>query len=339
MESSVLMKSLNPRFSLVGSTQEGSRIGVGNEIDVTMKFMAWETFPPFEITNDAFHLQKSDTCPKWMHIFFNSNGHFCMESFILDVCEAVSTSLDVIFNQKRNPRNLNRLQDNGDYDRSKCDYCKIQGLGESGDFYVQCEFCTVCVSRTKMGICLQFLWLHEQIEKPFYCSIDLVPAYNIIPKNIKSVIQMVNMAMIGKYHPKGWYNNLVNFLKEDRIVEELWSEGEHVDKVLLKSLGGGRYFIRGGQQLNSEVLQKNKRLLKIYIFLKALRAYLGIENLSNFRIKKILMGPTFVSMASSATFFSDLIKNILSHDMFRVYFESHINLQTMKFKKVQRPFT
>ena len=66
VKSSDLMKSLNPRFSLVGSTQESSRIGVGNEVDVTMKFMAWEANSPFQITNDAFHLQKSDMCPKWM---------------------------------------------------------------------------------------------------------------------------------------------------------------------------------------------------------------------------------------------------------------------------------
>ena len=342
VKSNDLMKSLNPRFSLVGSTKESSRIGVGNEIDVTMKFMAWEANSPFQITNDAFHLQKSDMCPKWMDNFFDNNGQFNMEAFILDVCEAVNNSLDSIFIQNKHPRNLSRWQDNRAYARSSCDDCKIQNFFALREFFVQCEFCTVCVSRTKLGICLQFHWSHEGIEEPFYCSIDLVPVYNIKPVDTKRVIRLVNRAMISKSHPQEWYSSLVNFLREDRIVEELWSEGEQVDIVLLKYLGGGRYFIRGGQRLNSEALQKNRRLLNIYTFLKLLRTHLDIENLSNFRMKKILMSPKFLSSNLrnlylrksfvSEEFYGRLIEVVLSHDMLKIYFEPYVDLKTMQFK-------
>ena len=41
-----LMQYLDPKFVLVGSTQEGSRIGVGNEMDLSMHFMGWGT--PFK---------------------------------------------------------------------------------------------------------------------------------------------------------------------------------------------------------------------------------------------------------------------------------------------------
>ena len=114
-ESNDLMKSLKPRFTLVGSTQEGSRIGIGNEIDVTMHFQAWEENPPFEISGDAFHLHKSDACPRWMDVYFDSKGQFIVDTFSINVCQAVSTCLDVIFEQNQNPIKLTRFQKNEDY--------------------------------------------------------------------------------------------------------------------------------------------------------------------------------------------------------------------------------
>ena len=40
-----LMKKLQPKFVLVGSAQEGTRIGIGNEIDMTMHFTHREPRP------------------------------------------------------------------------------------------------------------------------------------------------------------------------------------------------------------------------------------------------------------------------------------------------------
>ena len=62
---SELMQNLQPRLVLVGSTQEGSRLGIGNEIDLTMHFKGWKK--PFKIKDDAFHLRKADKCPMWMY--------------------------------------------------------------------------------------------------------------------------------------------------------------------------------------------------------------------------------------------------------------------------------
>ena len=108
-------------------------------------------------------------------------------------------------------------------------------------------------------------------------------------KDTKLVIGLVNSAMIGPSHPPGWFNSLRNFVRDDQLVEELWSKGEVVDKILLKSLGKDEYFIRGGQRLKTETFCTNEILVIAYSYLKILRTFWAIDNLSNFMIKKILI--------------------------------------------------
>ena len=340
LESGELMKNLQPRLVLVGSTQEGTRVGLGNEIDLTMNFKAWEKCPPFKICNDAFHLYKSDTCPKWMDIYFSSEYQFELESFIYDICQAVRTTIAIIYSKKLNPSRLAQVMSNEAYRRNTCRDCKKLNKKEKLWFF-QCPLCIVCVSRTKMGVCLQFKWIHKALAKPVFCSIDLVPVYQIKSEETKFIIRLVNMAMTGILHPPVWFRHLISFLKEDRIVEELWSEGEKVNKVLLKSLGGNNYFIRGGQRLNTEELSQNELLLNAYVILKILRSYLDIDEVSNFMMKKMLMGPTFAYMAVSERVSVDqLLQKILQHDKFRFYFEPHIDLQKMQVKRLKdkRPY-
>lgn len=354
--SSNLMGKLKPRFVLVGSTQEGSRIGIGNEVDLTIHFLAWKQCPPFKIIQDAFHLYKTDTCPQWMDTYFDDSNKFVLEAFICRLCQDVEQALDIIYSSKQNPKRLSRQQTNEDYITNSCTNCKSENSTRS-TWFIQCVNCTVCVSRTKMGVCLQFEWRHENVDKPVLCLLDLVPVYNIESEETKRVIRLSNESMLSRSHPPAWYNNLKNFLKEDRVVEELWSEGETVDKVLLKSLGNGNYFIRGGQRLRTDVLCGNARLLGAYVLIKAIKSYLEVEDLSNFMIKKMLMGPTFVELESTtrqpapsgpgivdssgapvpelplyrqATCDADLLQDILAHDKFKMYFEPYIDLANMQ---------
>ena len=47
-------------FNVVGSVAEGTRIGLGNEVDLTLTFAKWKTgAAPFAVhDDDAFHLYK-----------------------------------------------------------------------------------------------------------------------------------------------------------------------------------------------------------------------------------------------------------------------------------------
>ena len=55
-KSSDLMKLLQPKFTLVGSIPEGTRIGIGNELDITIDFEGWKGNPPLMAGVDPTHL-------------------------------------------------------------------------------------------------------------------------------------------------------------------------------------------------------------------------------------------------------------------------------------------
>ena len=318
-----LMQKLEPKLVLVGSAQEGTRIGIGNEIDLSLHFMAWEKCQPFMILGDALHLRKSERCPEWMDPFIDKDDNFTLNTFTYEVCKAVDDALATIFSHRLNPPRLVRAISNDEYSKRKCTKCKSMN-DDKKSWFVQCVDCVVAVSRTKMGVCLQFEWYHDDMKKPAYCSIDLVPVYIVEDVETKVVIRLVNSSMIKRSHPPGWYSHLKNYLKEDRLVDDLWSENETINKVLLKCLGNGQYFIRGGQRLRPETFMHNENLRMVYILLKTLRTTLEMENLTNFMIKKMLMDPTFVTMALPDKIIDVFFREVLSHKKFKLYFESRL---------------
>ena len=46
----------------------------------------------------------------------------------------------------------------------------------------------------------------------------------------------MNSGMLGPGHPDGWFHNVRNYVREDRIIEELLEEKGVVTAVLLKML-------------------------------------------------------------------------------------------------------
>ena len=54
------LSRLKPRLIVVGSVAEGTRIGLGNELDLTLTFRSWrgEAIPFAVRDDDAFHLYK-----------------------------------------------------------------------------------------------------------------------------------------------------------------------------------------------------------------------------------------------------------------------------------------
>ena len=77
---------VNPRFVLVGSVAEGTRIGLGNELDLTVTFDGWDDDqPPFKVDpGDPFHLKATDFIPEWMGPFFDAEGRFHFNKFLAE---------------------------------------------------------------------------------------------------------------------------------------------------------------------------------------------------------------------------------------------------------------
>ena len=73
---SPIMAYLKPRFTLVGSAAEGTRIGLGSEIDLTMRFEGWlqQDEAPFEMfLRNSDHLYKGAQWPKWAEWYFEKD--------------------------------------------------------------------------------------------------------------------------------------------------------------------------------------------------------------------------------------------------------------------------
>ena len=79
----------------------------------------------------------------------------------------------------------------------------------------------------------------------------------------------------------------------------LGSEDEMVTKVLLKMVNcreRRNYMVRAGQHLTGDKFQSS-RLKKVFCQIKVLRQTFGVDQLSNYLLKKILAMPEFLSMS------------------------------------------
>ena len=181
--SSPLMRSLKPKFTLVGSVAEGTRIGLGSELDLTMRFIGldFQHLPPFCIQEkDPFHIYKGDKELEDLEGYFDGEGKFQLGIFKEDLSMIVESSLFNIFTSGRNPQRLRINPNNhrtiGNIVGWHCKDCST--LYKENWVNIQCENCLLAVSKTKLGLCLQFLWstkIGEQTEA--CCSMDLVPTF------------------------------------------------------------------------------------------------------------------------------------------------------------------
>jgi hypothetical protein len=177
-----LMKLLKPTFTLIGSVAEETRIGVGNELDLTIEFGGMEEDSFQVVEGDPYHLTATKKIPAWMEKYVDENDKFIHHALIYDFLKAVDCCINKIFFHLKNPVRLKRGTSNYVFNsgRLKCKECMDQTL--SAKLFNQCPNGVVTVSQTKMGVCLQFLWHSSEGDK-VYCSVDLVPTYKIINMN------------------------------------------------------------------------------------------------------------------------------------------------------------
>jgi hypothetical protein len=121
-----LMMLLNPVLTLMGSVMEGTRIGIGNEVDFMISFSGFED-PPFKVDEDnPFNLKASLNVPDWMKTYFDQDQQFILHKFMKDLLNAISSCIDKVFQYKMNPPSLFRKTSNEQFNnvQLKCTGCK-----------------------------------------------------------------------------------------------------------------------------------------------------------------------------------------------------------------------
>ena len=337
------MHLLKPRFTLMGSVPEGTRIGIANEMDVSVEFDGISS-TPFKMTEvDPYHLYSNELFADWMSAYFDSGGRFLLGKFKMDLLNAVEAAAAPILEDKGTRLEAYTL--NESYSEDDCESCKARVAGaNSTSLFSQCKNCKVPVSQNKVGVCLQMAWRHEgftyrtdlgdEIQKSFtiYTSLDLVPVYETEPIPLRSFVRSQNRGMVRAGHPLQWYDSVRKYLSHDKILLsfEDQTKGEMVSKVLLKLINcqtENCYMIKAGQHIIRGKFQST-RLKRVYCQIKVLRQALGVTQLSNYLLKKILGKPQYLRTELELSFFDgseELLFRVLSSPHLKHYFTPYVD--------------
>ena len=232
-------------------------------------------------------------------------------------------TIERIFSEGRNPNRLERITANAKFNSENvyCAECNERRRKAKQDLFEQCPKCAVTVSQTKIGVCLQFQWqsdIKSNIDyKPIYCSVDLVPTFQIPSTDTRKLAESVNRAMLQEDSPRGWFKNLTNYTKCDLILDDVIGDVQErrmLNRVLLKILNadaGRYYYIRPGHPIGSEKF-KSDYIKREYIFIKCLKKILDIDQVNLYMVKKLLMKPSvrFSSKALESIYLLPDLKRI-----------------------------
>jgi hypothetical protein len=258
LRSHPLLGKLLPILTLMGSIVEGTRIGSGNETDLMLEFEVFKKKafgeytppPPFKVEeDDPFHLKATEDIPYWMEKYLDAKRRFIFQKFMKDLLDVVSSSLDQMYKDGKNPKRLLRKTSNEEFMKQNCINCKNILKKTKFTLFKQCKYCIVTVSQTKVGVGLQFLWTSDMGEQ-LYCSVDVVPVFNIQGIQPLHLANILNSAMLNQ-RPDGWMNYMRKYANADLIVTDLM-EGDRsqtIESVLLKNLNCSvekNYFVRPG---------------------------------------------------------------------------------------------
>ena len=290
-----LMQLLKPQLCLIGSMAERTRVGLANELDISMVFRAWKGNAPFKV-GDAFSLKKSEKIVNqmpWMDKYFTEENAFDRSSFMRDILFEIEVSAEKVFGKERIMRTNKEHLD--------CTRCHHKGVDKEGKFKKQSKECCVFVSQSKIGICLQLLMTDKKGNKT-YCSIDLIPMFEIETILDTDLAKIVNDGMLGVGHPKDCFKYLFSYCNTLQMVDIELDDSDqsmrNLTSVALKAMNCHKdrnYYVKPGQILGGKKIQ-HKGMQKAYCYLKAMKKILGID-VSSFWMKKMLMSRPFGHIA------------------------------------------
>lgn len=354
------MPELNPKFILVGSTVEGTRIQSANDLDVTVQFKGVEN-RPLRLGNDAFTLrlapdEDSDHHPlqpfcvngcldyeKFFYFFLSSLAEVIIEEE--ETMSALSrgrlTLPDWFRSFQRNFRRLERrmkkiplaqklsrisANDHG------CPYLVEDRY--KGNHHSHCGQCLFPVTHTKSGSCLLFNWRGGgQIV-----TLDLIPVFPVLGKSVADLFGSVTKTLI-RSKPSNWLECIKKVINQDTILPESYKKEhnahpEHPLHVGMKLVNYGEsrnFIIRPAQQLAIHELGGGVK--ELYCDLKCLKTLLDVD-VNSYFIKKVVLTDEISSKAKKNPNRIVNIFDALNHPGLKAKFGEKID-----FKKINRGYS
>ena len=329
------LKDYGPKFELVGSMAEGTRIGVPNELDLGFSFQYLKQMEniPFKVEDDPFSLKKTVTTPDMMMNYFCGRA-FKFHKFMKFLLESVEDALSRIFEEGKNSFRLKCVTTNQQWrDRTtRCD-----GQCKNNANFEQCTKCMVAISQTKSGIALQFEWVGGVYrDDKIYCSIDLIPIFPIEPIPALQLAKLINTAMLSSNPPKGWLRFLHKYTTEYMIIQELAEPGAPVLSVGLKTMNYLRernHHVKPAQAFTEAEYEnkfRSKRMKDMYCYIKFLKKVAHIE-INSFWTKKELLKQKYSEILEDCNDDDRALVMILSQPEIKTKVENAIDLEKSNY--------
>ncbi len=325
-----------PKLRIAGSVAEGTRIELANELDMILDFDGWSS--SFKVNRgDPFNLYASSDYPASMVKYLDANGRFLALEFINDLLRLFEHAVTDIFNSRQNPPSLERVSTNTSLQKQNitCSDCisRLPGAN-TNEVFEQCPHCAYTVSQTKAGICLQFQWRSSRGEL-IYVSMDIIPAYSVQKISSLDLARAVNLGVLNKFRPKGWFKYLTNYLESEMVMEDLLgikSIVQNNKSVFLKLLHfqSDLHYIRPGQLLGQKKFQSNRHHLS-YQHIKFFKKSFDLD-LNIFMVKKFLWKPEVTMIYYETLVQREFVLRVMSLPELRSYFDTLFDFDTWEKK-------
>ena len=334
------MAKLKPRFFLIGSVAEGTRLEYGSEVDVTVQFQS--SLHEFTLGADATELICNPRDTTLLKKFLKKGNIFDYPKFLLSFLDAIENALFKIQTEKKIPSLSNFVLN--DVSNDSC-----QNEQKLDTLYQPTKHTSSClhtVSHTKLGPCLLFQWKPEN-SNGWIMTADFVPVFKVKGTTM-DLFKEVLTTLLQK-NPPGWREYTDTLYRRDIILPEVFqTQSTEVKEVAIKLLNysdENNYIIRPAQEAGIADLQSNKVLLQTYLHIKALKSVLQIEAKS-YMVKKVLFLPEFSKRARAGNLLEDpkklktewqkLLFDVLNYPELRKSFGTKIDYEKWHMNQTQR---
>ena len=205
------------------------------------------------------------------------------------------------------------------------------------------------MSQTKSGIVLQFEFASDDFEHTtglekggttnsvkVYCSIDLIPVFQIEPINNMKLARLIMEKILGDDPPEWWLRFLIKYVKDYKVIQYLTQSGNgDIRSVGLKTMTfteGQNHHVKPAQEITATKFS-SPRMKEIYTYIKFLKAVLSMD-LSSYWVKKELLKTEYQAILDSCTIGGEFgekddlaLVKILAQPQFKIKFEKKIDFK------------
>ena len=290
MKKKPLMSKLKPKFYLIGSVAEGTRLVCGSEADLTLQF---EGLHVFIVGKDAttIHVFDHDDL-LLLHDYIKEENIFDYPKFLNFFLYDLHNALKVLSNMKQIPSSFKV-----NLDHVFCDKCYYTSEKKQFTIYkamIHCKDCHPTICHTKLGACLVLPWNFENSK--WIMTADLIPVFKVKGNTLGHFNKVIRTLV--ENNPPGWIEYIEKMFERDIIQPEAFSmQSTEICEsfVGLKLLNYGddsNFIIQPAQEMEVQDFQTNEILHEAYIHLKALNTVLDV-GVKSYMLKKILLLPDF----------------------------------------------